>query len=109
MKTICPLLLPVLVVTYSMEMLAQKKTKLSANKQQVINSINNAQEKMIEMSDKIWAFAETAFNETQSAQLLMDYAESQGFKVKKAVAGTAHGVYCQLWIGETCDRHSWGI
>ncbi|MEE9470889.1 MAG: amidohydrolase, partial [Gemmatimonadota bacterium] len=39
------------------------------------------------LSDRIWAFAETALRETRSAALLADYAEQQGFEVARGVAG----------------------
>jgi aminobenzoyl-glutamate utilization protein B len=35
----------------------------------------------------VWAFAETALRETRSAALLADYAEKQGFRVERGVAG----------------------
>ena len=60
--------------------------KLSDNKQAVIHSVETHQDKLIELSDKIWAFAETAMLEHNSARVLSDYAESQGFKVERGVA-----------------------
>jgi len=60
--------------------------KLSENKQAVIHSVETHQEKLIELSDKIWAFAETAMLEHNSARVLSDYAESQGFMVERGVA-----------------------
>ncbi|HEX7374811.1 MAG TPA: amidohydrolase, partial [Steroidobacteraceae bacterium] len=39
------------------------------------------------LADKIWAFAETALREHRSAAALADYAEQQGFKVVRGVAG----------------------
>ena len=41
---------------------------------------------MIEISDNIWQAAETAFEETESSKILSDYAEKQGFTVKRGVA-----------------------
>ncbi|MFZ1808618.1 MAG: amidohydrolase [Cyclobacteriaceae bacterium] len=66
--------------------LAQKKPKLSANKQAAITSIENHKAEMIKMSDEIWGYAETAFEENKSSQLLSDYAEEQGFTIQKGVA-----------------------
>lgn len=65
---------------------AQKKTKLSPNKQAAIASVEKHKADMITMSDKIWSLAETAFEENQSSKLLADYAESQGFTVQRGVA-----------------------
>ena len=38
------------------------------------------------LSDSIWALAETAFDESKSAELLADYAEKNGLKVTRGVA-----------------------
>lgn len=42
---------------------------------------------MIKLSDEVWGYAETALRETKSAKAVSDYAESQGFKVERGVAG----------------------
>src|ERR1041385_7510145 len=60
--------------------------KASLNKKAVIQSIDNHKQEMTNISDKIWAAAETAFNESQSSKLLADYAEANGFKVERGVA-----------------------
>lgn len=67
---------------------AQKSqpNKLTANKKSVIQSIDTHGQEMTGISDKIWAAAETAFNESQSAKLLADYAEANGFTVERGVA-----------------------
>ena len=59
---------------------------LSANKQSILNSIAKHQNELIELSNKVWAFAETAMKEKQSSKVLADYAETQGFKVERGVA-----------------------
>lgn len=67
---------------------AQKNAapKISANKKAVMQSIETHGKEMTEVSDKIWSFAETAFNESQSAKVLSDFAEANGFKVERGVA-----------------------
>ena len=40
-----------------------------------------------ELSDRIWAYAEIALREHRSAAALADYAEQQGFRVQRGVAG----------------------
>jgi len=60
---------------------------LSENKQFVLNSITKHETKLIEISDAIWMNAEIAFQENKSSKLLADYAESNGFKVDRGVAG----------------------
>jgi len=66
---------------------AQKKQKLNKTKKAIIASIEAHESNLIEISDKIWAVAETAFEETQSSKILSDYAESQGFTIERGVAG----------------------
>ncbi len=69
--------------------IAQKKPAapvITASKKTVIQSVDNHASEMITISDKIWAAEETAFNEIQSAKLLADYAEANGFKVERGVA-----------------------
>jgi len=60
--------------------------KAQSNKKSVVQSIENQSTKLIEISDKIWAHAEIAFQETESYKLLADYAEANGFKVERGVA-----------------------
>lgn len=60
--------------------------KVSANKKQVLSSIEKHASKLIETSDKIWAHAEIAFQETESYQELANLAEANGFKVERGVA-----------------------
>jgi aminobenzoyl-glutamate utilization protein B len=65
--------------------LGQKK-KLPPNKAAALATIEAQSPYLIKMSDQIWAYAEIAFKETQSAKVLADYAEQQGFKVERGVA-----------------------
>ncbi len=60
--------------------------KGNANKDYVIQSINKHQPELIGVSDKIWAYAETALKEYKSSKELADYAEAQGFTVKRGVS-----------------------
>ncbi len=55
-------------------------------KQAAVASIDRQQPELVKMADQIWAFAETALRETQSAAVLADYAEAQGFDVERGVA-----------------------
>lgn len=64
---------------------AQKKTKPDLLKAEVVRSVDSRFEAMTDLSDKIWSFEEIAFQETQSAAALSDYAESLGFKVTRGV------------------------
>jgi aminobenzoyl-glutamate utilization protein B len=59
----------------------------SKKKSETVASIEKHKTELISLSDQIWAFAETALRETKSSKLLADYAEQQGFKVERGVAG----------------------
>lgn len=61
--------------------------KTNPNKDAVIKSVEKHQQELIGISDKIWAYAETALRESKSAKELADYAEAQGFNVKRGVSG----------------------
>lgn len=56
-------------------------------KAEAVAAVERRRAEMIALSDQIWAFAETALRETRSAKLLADYAEKQGFRVQRQVAG----------------------
>ena len=59
----------------------------SPAKRAAVSSIDRQQADLVDLSDRIWAYAETALRETRSAAALADYAEQQGFKVERGVAG----------------------
>ncbi|NND33143.1 MAG: amidohydrolase [Saprospiraceae bacterium] len=61
--------------------------QLPPPKEKAIGSIEKHKDKLIELSDQIWAFAETALREKKSAAVLADYAEDQGFRLQRGVAG----------------------
>ncbi|MGY8913707.1 MAG: amidohydrolase, partial [Flavobacteriales bacterium] len=61
--------------------------KMNSNKKAIIASVERHEEALIRISDSIWALAETAFEEQQSSKILADYAEKNGFKVERGVAG----------------------
>jgi len=56
-------------------------------KQTAEASIEAHQTDLIQLSDEIWGYAETALREKKSSKALADYAEKQGFKVERGVAG----------------------
>src|SRR5882672_2222544 len=79
--------------------LAQTK-KSDPNKDAVIQSVNKHQQELIAISDKIWAYAETALKETKSSKELADYAEAQGFTVKRGVAGMPTAFIAEFGSGK---------
>jgi aminobenzoyl-glutamate utilization protein B len=81
-------LLTLIFILSSAVAISQKqKLAVNPNKTSVIQSVDKHQQELISMSDKIWAYAETALRETKSAKELADYAEAQGFILKRGVAG----------------------
>ncbi|WP_418501114.1 amidohydrolase [Flagellimonas sp.] len=60
--------------------------KMNKTKKEVIASIEKHKENLIQISDSIWSLAETAFEESISAELLADYAEKNGLQVTRGVA-----------------------
>ena len=83
-KTLSTLTLLLVLVAGSV---AAQSTDNAALKDAAIAAIDEQRHVMIEMSDAIWGYAETALGETRSAKQLADYAESQGFKVERGIAG----------------------
>lgn len=61
--------------------------KLNREKKAIMASVEAHEQALIAMSDSIWALAETAFEEHESARILADYAEAQGLQVERGVAG----------------------
>jgi aminobenzoyl-glutamate utilization protein B len=57
------------------------------DKEAAVSSIEKHKVELTDLSDQIWRFAETALRETRSSKVLSDYAEKQGFEVKRGVAG----------------------
>jgi len=80
MKT--KILLPVLCFF----VLGLSAQKINKSKKQMIAGVDAHSQEFIALSDSIWSYAETALTETKSSKLLADYAEKQGFTVKRGVA-----------------------
>ena len=78
-------ILLVIILLVSMTTTAQKR--MSKNKKALVNSIEKHKKNLIEISDNIWEAAEPALLEFKSSNYLSDYAEENGFIVKKGVAG----------------------
>ena len=77
--------LPILILILSIGSInAQSTNKL---KKDLLNSIDQKSNDLISISDNIWEAAEVAFREEKSADYLIDYAEKNGFKIDKGLAG----------------------
>ena len=59
----------------------------SAAKQAAMQSVERHASELNGLSDRIWAYAEIALREYKSSAALADYAEKQGFRVQRGVAG----------------------
>jgi aminobenzoyl-glutamate utilization protein B len=64
----------------------KSKTKIAPQKEAVIQSVNSHEKELIQVSDEIWAYAETALKENRSSKALADLAEKNGFRVTRGVA-----------------------
>jgi aminobenzoyl-glutamate utilization protein B len=79
-------ILTILICILSVTIISAQK-KQPKNKLLIKQSVEKHQADLIEISDAIWASAETAFEEHTSSKLLADYAENHGFTVERGVAG----------------------
>lgn len=61
-------------------------TETFTAKQVALQSVDRHSPDLIRLSDQIWAFAERALREHKSSKALADYAENQGFNVKRGVS-----------------------
>ena len=89
-------LLTLLIVQMGVYCFAQS----NVNKDAVLASIAKQEADLIKISDEIWALAETAFEETKSAEILATYAEQQGFKVSRGVAEMPTGFIAEFGSGK---------
>ena len=89
----------VLCVAICIAATAQKQ-KTNPNKQSVIQSVDKHQAELIDLSNQVWAFAETALNEYKSSKVLADYAEAQGFKVTRGVANLPTAFIAEFGSGK---------
>ena len=77
--------IPILLLSLSTFTLhSQSVNKL---KKELLNSLDQKSSALISVSDNIWEAAEVAFREEKSAEYLIQYAEENGLKVEKGLAG----------------------
>lgn len=60
---------------------------MSSPKESALAWISNSNKRLIDLSDKVWEFAELGLIEVKSSTLLADELEKQGFRVKRGIAG----------------------
>ena len=56
-------------------------------KKRAIDSLKRDEERLLQLADQIWEFAEPAFEEFQSAESLCKFLEAEGFCVERGIAG----------------------
>lgn len=88
-----------LLLCFGFSLSAQKK-KINKNKEAVIASIDSKYDELTTLSDKIWSFEETAFQEFQSAEALAEYARAQGFRVETGVAEIPTALVAEYGSGQ---------
>ena len=77
--------IPILLLSLSTFMLHSQSVKKL--KKELLNSLEQKSSALISVSDNIWEAAEVAFREEKSAEYLIQYAEENGLKVEKGLAG----------------------
>lgn len=77
---------PLLVLICSLVPMASFAATQSATKRAAVAAIDKHATALTQLSDAVWAFAETALREHRSAKLLADFAEQQGFTVERGVS-----------------------
>jgi len=60
---------------------------MSVDKERALDWIENNEKLLIEISDKVWEFAELGLIEFKSSALLADELEKNGFRVERGIAG----------------------
>jgi aminobenzoyl-glutamate utilization protein B len=67
--------------------------------EKVSNLIDNKSQLFVDVSDDIWEFAETRFEEFRSADLLCSTLENEGFTVERGIAGLETGFIASFGEG----------
>ncbi len=78
----------------------QSRKKNTTAKELAIASVESHRNDLIALSDKVWNYAETALLESQSSKTLADYAESQGFTVRRGVSGMPTAFIAEYGSGQ---------
>ena len=78
----------------------QKPVKIPDTKKAVLASVETHSLELINLSDSIWSFAETALKENKSSKILADYAEKNGFSVQRGVAEMPTAFIAQYGSGK---------
>ena len=74
--------------------------KAQADKDLLIQSVEQHKADLISISDQIWSYAEVAFEERKSATLLAEYASANGFQVEMGVGEMPTAFIASYGTGE---------
>lgn len=77
--------LPILLAALSVAAPAVAQTPNA--KADAIARVERQRADLVSLSDRVWEIAETALREDRSADVLADYAEKQGLRVERGIAG----------------------
>ncbi|MGQ9619108.1 MAG: amidohydrolase [Candidatus Aminicenantia bacterium] len=77
-----------------------KPAKLTQLKKDAFQWIDSNRKELLQLSDSIWKYSETAMEEFKSAELLSSYLEKKGFKVERGVAGLPTAFVAVFGSGE---------
>ena len=69
-------------------------------KQDVISSVDAQADALIDLSDRIWRYAEIAFRESESAQALIEHATAHGFEITRNVGGIPTAFIAEYGSGQ---------
>ena len=92
--------LAAIVIAVSVQAIAADEVSNADAKDAAELSIDRQSAALIELSDQIWAHAEIALRETRSGKALADYAEQQGFRVERNIAGMPMAFIASYGEGE---------
>ena len=79
--------LPAIALCVALPLHAAAPLAHRAEKEQAAATIDKQRDELTALSDEVWRYAETALLETKSSKALADFAERNGFRVTRGVAG----------------------
>ncbi len=77
----------------------EESRPIPPHKLATLDSIESRAPELIELSDRIWSFEEVAFQEKQSSAALADYAEKNGFRVRRGVGEIPTAIIAEYGSG----------
>ena len=69
-------------------------------REELASIIEEKRQEFIEISDKVWDFAESRFQEFKSVALQIEYFEKKGFKINRTIGGGETAFYAEAGEGK---------